>query len=61
VVNIAIANLSGGFGSGIYNPASTFSALSQDLAVVSGDGPFFQQPRYYFSGFFGIPAGDFGP
>lgn len=34
--------------------------LSQDLALVSGDGPFQQEPRF-FIGFGNQPAGAFGP
>ncbi|MDY3560702.1 hypothetical protein R5W23_001948 [Gemmata sp. JC673] len=34
----------------------------QDLALVTGDGAFFQEPRFYIGlGFNGTPAGGFGP
>jgi len=34
---------------------------TQDLAVVAGDGPFFQEPRVYFGNPFGRAAGLNGP
>lgn len=64
VVNMVVANLRG-----FYNPADDDSVpgntnndfISKDFAVVGGDDSFFQEPRFFFGGFFGIPAGAFGP
>lgn len=35
--------------------------LWQDMVVVSGDGPFEQQPRFYIGLGLGLPAGAYGP
>lgn len=64
VVNMVVGNLRG-----FYNPAdddsvpgnTNFDFISQDFAVVAGDDSFFQEPRFFFGGFAGIPAGAFGP
>lgn len=39
-----------------------FDFLLQDMVVVSGDGPLFQEPRFLIGlGINGVPAGGFGP
>jgi hypothetical protein len=69
VVNMVVAYLTPtDFGPGYYDPTDdddspgnqNFDFLTQDLAVVAGDGPLFQEPRY----FIGLPdavAGVTGP
>ncbi|HEY1187806.1 MAG TPA: hypothetical protein VGE74_09120 [Gemmata sp.] len=64
VVNMVVGNLFGN-----YDPSdddSTFFGsnrdfVTQDFAVVAGDGSYFQQPRFYFGFGFGSPAGAYGP
>ena len=65
VVNMVVAYLTPGF----YDPSdddssafnSNFDFNTQDLGIVSGDGAFQQQPRFFIGLGFGIPAGAFGP
>jgi hypothetical protein len=64
VLNMTVSYLT----SGLYNPADEDTAtanrnadfLTQDLAIVSGDGPVFQAPRF-LNGVSGRPAGGNGP
>lgn len=69
VVNMVVAYLaSPPFSSNFFDPRdddsvpfnSSFSFLTQDLAVVAGDGPFQQQPRF-FIGLTNALAGQNGP
>jgi hypothetical protein len=69
VVNMVVAYLTpASRGPAFYDPSdddssfgsNNFDFLTQDLALVAGDGPFHQVPRY-FIGLPGAPAGTFGP
>jgi hypothetical protein len=69
VVNMVVAYLTPQpFGPGFFDPSdddssfnnNNFDFLTQDLGVVSGDGPFAQQPAF-FIGLPGAPSGTNGP
>lgn len=65
VVNMAVGNVSGPFDStddsnGNFGGNGNQFFNQQDLAVVAGDGAFFQEPRVFF-GLFGRAAGLNGP